>query len=204
MKKLVLTAATVLFISGLSMAVQVVVPSSGDTDTKEASHNVGITIPTVAIVDIEEEGGSEAGTITLKPDVSSLEAGSAVDFSTATDNSLWLNYTSIVTGNSNSSSREITVELDNENNLPAGVSIKLQAGNAASTGKGTKGTPVSGGVTLSEDAQNLITGIGSCYTGSGFENGHQLTYTLNMDNDEYADLMAKSYEVQVTYTITGN
>ena len=83
----VLTAATVLFISGLSMAVKPVTPSTGDTDTKEASHNVGITIPTVAIVDIEEEGGNEASTITLTPDVSSLEAGAAVDFSTATDNS---------------------------------------------------------------------------------------------------------------------
>jgi len=121
MKKSVLTIAASLFISGLTMAV---VPSGSNDDNKSASHNVNITIPTVALVDVEGTNG-EASSINLSPSVSSLEAGSAVDFGSATDNSLWLNYTSIVQGegHNNTTERKITVELDNENKLPKGRHI---------------------------------------------------------------------------------
>lgn len=207
MKKVTLTIAAVLFISGLSMAVAV--PSGDGNDKNEASHNVGITIPTVALVDVEGANG-QAGTINLIPDISRLEAGEAVDFSSATDNSLWLNYTSIVRGNNgngqghgNAGKREITVELDDEKNLPAGVSLVLSAG-SVTTGKGKKGEVAASEIVISGKAQNVITGIGSCYTESGNGKGHQLTYTLDMDNNSYEELVADSYEVEITYTITDN
>lgn len=201
MKKSVLTIAAALFISGLTIAA----PAGDNDDNNLASHNVSITIPTVALVDVEGTGGVEASSINLSPDVSSLEAGSAVDFSKATDNSLWLNYTSIVQGEgkNNTTEREITVEIDNENNLPDGVSLLLSAG-SVNTGKGNRGEAVSGTVTLEKKAKDLITSIGSCYTESGYQKGHQLTYSLSMDNEDYADLTADSYEVEVTFTITGD
>ena len=201
MKKLVLTIASALFISVLALTAA---PAGDNNDNNSASHNVSISIPTVALVDVEGEGNSEAGTINLSPDISSLEAGSAVDFSTATNSSLWLNYTSIVEGSKkNPKERNISVQLDDDKNLPEGISIVLSARNA-STGQGQKGQAVSGNITLTKNAQDIVTGIGSCYTESGYQKGHQLTYALNMDIDNYADLLADSYEVEITYTITGD
>jgi len=83
MKKLSVIIATVLFSFGVANAV--VVPT-GD-DSNKASHGVEITIPTVAIVDIEGQNG-ESPTINLIPEVNGLEAGAAVDFSSATNNDL--------------------------------------------------------------------------------------------------------------------
>jgi hypothetical protein len=193
MKKVTLTIAAAFLFTGITMAT----PVAGN-DNNTTSHSVSIEIPTVALIDIEGASG-EAGTINLTPVVEGLEAGAAVDFSTATDNSLWLNYTSIVSSNK---TRNINVKLDDEKNLPDGVSLAVTAGSIAS-GKGAKGN-ASGKVILSKTAQNLVTGIGSCYTESGHGKGHQLTYALEMDNDKYAALMADSYTVEITYTITEN
>ncbi|RIH65639.1 hypothetical protein D1164_08205 [Mariniphaga sediminis] len=193
MKKLSVIIATVLFSFGAANAV---VPT-GD-DTNEASHDVAISIPTIALVDVEGSDGNEAGTINLTPDVSALEAGAAVDFGSATNNSLWLNYTSII--GSDQDERSITAELTGT--LPAGVSLKLTAG-TVSTGNGNRGSSA-GEISLTSSAQDLVTGIGSCYTESGYEKGHQLTYQLDMNNDSYADLASGSYDVTVIYTITGD
>ena len=198
MKKSVLTIAAALFISGLTFGADY-------NDTKKASHDVSITIPTVALVDVEGNGGNEATSINLTPSVTNLEAGSAVDFSSVSDNSLWLNYTSIVEeeGHNNTSERDITVEIDNENKLPKGVSLLLSAG-SVTTGNGKRGQAASGTITLEKTPKKLVTSIGSCYTESGSQKGHQLTYKLSMDNSKYADLVAKAYEVEVTFTITGD
>lgn len=189
MKKLSVIIATVLFSFGVANAVV-----KSDGDSKEATHTVGITIPTVALVDVEADG-TKGTTINLTPDVSELEAGEAVNFSSATDNNLWLNYTSIV---ENNKKRNITAAISTE--LHSGVSLKLLAG-SISSGKGSVGESA-GEITLTKTAQNLVTAIGSCYTETGNGKGHQLTYTLDMDNEKYSDLKAENYEITVTYTIT--
>ncbi|HDR52697.1 MAG TPA: hypothetical protein ENN90_13945 [Mariniphaga anaerophila] len=186
MKKLSVIIATVLFSFGVANA---------QTDSNEASHGVEITIPTVAIIDIEGPNG-ESPTINLTPSIDGLEAGAAVNFSSATNNDLWLNYTSIVKSNQK---RNITASIDG--NLPAGVSLKVKAGTDASLGNGAAGSPESE-ITLESTAKNVITGIGSAYTGEGYKNGHQLTYTLDMADESYAKLVAADYNVTVTYTIT--
>ena len=199
MKKLVLTIAAFLFVTGVTMAQ--------DGDNGVASHEVGINVPTIALVDVENANG-EASNISLEPDVSSLEAGSAVNFSTATDNSLWLNYTSIVEGSSNNgngnnnNTRIITARIsEGATQLPAGLHLLLSAG-GASTGNGERGQSVADKLELTGSPQDVITGIGSCYTETGENKGHQLTYTLDMDNSNYQTLAAKTYTVTVQYTIS--
>ncbi len=194
MKKSVLTIVAGLFISGLVFA-----GNEGDSDNNSASHSVSINIPTIALVDVES-GEGEAGVINLSPSVSSLEAGEAVDFGTASNSDLWLNYTSVVDGAN--STRQITVELDNENKLPDGVSLLVSAGGITS-GNGKKGSAVNGKVKIERTAKNLVTGIGSCYTETGVNKGHQLTYELSLDSEDYEDLIADTYDVEITYTITG-
>ena len=186
MKKLSVIIAAVLFSFGVANA---------QTDRNEASHGVYITIPTVAIIDIEGPEG-ESLTINLTPSYDGLEAGAAVDFSTATNSDLWLNYTSIV---GSQQTRSITAAITGD--LPSGVTLKVVAGAAASTGNGAKGSPESI-ISLSSTAAPLISGIGSAYTGNGPSNGHQLTYSLEMADESYASLVADSYSVTVTYTIT--
>jgi hypothetical protein len=171
------------------------VTAQDNNDTHEASHAVEISIPTVALVDVEGSDG-EVTSITLKPDVSALEAGEAVNFGSATNSDLWLNYTSIV---GSDQTRDITAALDGT--LPSGVSLNLAA-SGVSTGNGALGN-AAGQISLSASAQNLITGIGSGYTESGYKKGHQLTYTLDMDNGSYEDLVADDYDVTVMFTITG-
>lgn len=190
MKKLSLIIASFVIVSGMSK----VAIAQDNNDTNEASHGVNITIPTVALVDVEDADG-EATTINLSPDVSALEAGEAIDFSTANDNSLWLNYTSIV---GSGQTRNVTASISGT--MPSGVSLKLQA-SGVSTGNGTLGSSA-GQITLSETGQNVVAGIGSAYTESGVNNGHQLTYSLDMDVESYENLVADEYNVTVTYTIT--
>ena len=198
MKKVVLTIAAFLFVTGAVMAKQD--GNNSGNDTNEASHRVGITVPTVALVDVE--GAGENQRISLTPSISGLEAGEAVNFGSATDNSLWLNYTSIVQkGNGNNiQTRNISAEIS-DGSLPGGVSLSLTVG-GISTGNGTRGESTAENKALTSNAQNVVTGIGTCYTESGTNKGRQLTYKLNMNNGDYETLTAGSYEVTVKYTIS--
>jgi hypothetical protein len=193
MKKLSLIIANVVLIFGMSN----VVIAQDYSDNNTASHGVAITIPTVALVDVEGSDG-EATTINLTPDVSAIEAGEAVDFSTATNSNLWLNYTSVV---GSEQTRAISASITGT--LPSGVSLNLEA-SSTTTGQGLLGN-VTEQITLGSDGQDLVTGIGSGYTESGYQKGRQLTYSLDMDDDSYATLVAgDSYNVTVTFTITGD
>jgi hypothetical protein len=160
-------------------------------DTNQGSHSISINIPEVAILDVE--GGAS---ITLTPSLP-IEAGLPLDFSTATNNTLWVNYSSIVaSGKARTVSAAITT-----GTLPTGLTLKVTAGVYAGTGKGTFGTPTSQ-VTLSATGQSVITGIGSSYTANGVSNGHNLTYALGLLSvDNYNNLIFANTSITVTYTI---
>ncbi|WP_247234441.1 hypothetical protein [Telluribacter sp. SYSU D00476] len=163
-------------------------------DNNTANHNVAITIPEVALLDIET---SASRNITLQAK-HSTEAGDPISFEGVTNSDLWLNYSSIVS--TANVSRKITAQLTGS--VPAGVQLKVVAGNSVSGG-GTRGTSVANGVTLTSTPQDLVTGIGSSYTDNGPEKGHQLTYSLSLvDASSYGDLrFDQSNQVEVTYTI---
>lgn len=183
MKKVLLSIAIGLFAFGVASA----------QDTQTASHNVTITVPNVAVVDIEGTAGTD---ITLGATFSG-EAGEAVQFNSS-DNSLWLNYTSVVPNST--TTRKISAKITGS--LPTGVNLKVQA-STATTGAGTLGTAGTA-ITLSASDQDLITGIGSCYTGDGANNGSNLTYSLELGTNGFTDLVETNTTVQVTYTIADN
>lgn len=197
MKKLVITFTTVL-ISLTSVIAD---------DDKNAKHNVGIEIPEIALVDVEDAQG-HAGTINLSPNVSELEAGEAIDFSAATDNSLWLNYTSVIKGNNGNGNgsgnggqkRKVTAKIESSD-LPESISLLLQVGETE-TGSGNLGNAIDGTIKLDDKDKNIVTNIGSCYTESGAQKGHQLTYSVEMNNSDFDELIAKSYTAEILYTIT--
>lgn len=167
-------------------------------DDTDDVHNVTITVPLVALLDIAPAGS----TITLGA-TAPTEAGLPLDFSGATDNSLWLNYSSIInTGVVDS--RRVTAAITS-GTVPGGMVLKVTAGAAAGSGDGTLGG-TAGVVTLDGTAQNVVTAIGSCYTGDGTTNGHQLTYALELDaGGNYADLdINDATTLEITYTLTDN
>src|SRR5690554_2375247 len=102
-------------------------PDSGPVtggDTQTASHDIALTIETLALIDIEAEGNNI--NISLNP-AAPTEAGLGYDFSNSENNDLWLNYSSIV---KKDQSREITAALDG--NFPEGITLSVSAANAHS------------------------------------------------------------------------
>lgn len=167
-------------------------------DTNTDAHDITINIPEVAILDIEPDA---ATALTLAP-TAPTEAGAAIDFSGATDNSLWLNYSSII-GSTTEPTRKVSVAITN-GTVPGGMLVKLLAGADAGNGDGTVGT-AGGQLTLTAAPQDLITGIGSCFTNTPENNGHQLTYSLELDGTNYADLdFDDATTLTITYTLSDN
>lgn len=157
-------------------------------DTNEASETVTYTLPTMAILDLE-------GTAPALTFIVPTEAGSAIE--EVTSNTSWINYTSII---ASGTTNKVSVALSGAA-VPAGTTLKVVAATHAGSGNGTYGAPTEA-VTLSQTAQDLITGVGSCYTGTGNTNGHQLTYTWSVDADKYETVVAAAAaDITATYTI---
>lgn len=166
-------------------------------DDNQKTHSISINIPEVALLSLE--GGTS---ISLTP-TAPTEAGGAFDFSTAVNNDIWVNYSSIISGQA---SRNVTAQITS-GTVPSGLAIKIKASEYSSTGGGGKGTfGISTGViTLDGTAKNVLTGVKSCYTGTGENNGHNLQYTLELDSntqDAYSLLSEGSTPITVMYTLT--
>uniref|UniRef100_UPI003216F180 hypothetical protein n=1 Tax=uncultured Draconibacterium sp. TaxID=1573823 RepID=UPI003216F180 len=188
MKKLSLTLLLFSFIFGSFVAI-------ADNDKNQANHDINIGISKHALV-----GLSSSGPIELSP-AAPTEAGMGLDFnaSSATDNSLWLNYSSI-TGRAGNT---IDVAMAAPT-LPKGVGIELVVAKDAGKGKGKVGEVAMETVTLGPHPKIFIKNIKNGYTGKGEGAGHQLTYRLTMDgsSENYEALTTGAYTVRVTYTIT--
>jgi len=82
--------------------------------------------------------------------------------------------------------------------------LSVKASSCSGNGNGKTGIPT-GKVHLSEKTQDIITHIGSCYTGDGVNNGHMLTYSLEpgKNNTDYETLAYEnSASLHVIYTLT--
>lgn len=168
-------------------------------DTNTDNHTITISVPEVALVDIEPAATKNITLGFTAP----TEAGNPV-VANASNNTLWLNYSSIKSVAD--PTRNVSVKL---NAVVPGVDIRVTAAAATGAGGGTLGTP-SAQLTLSAADQTIISGIGSAYTGNGANNGHNLTYALAAGSGPggvavYADLQATATTVAtVTYTISDN
>lgn len=168
-------------------------------DEMETEHdvNVSFTVPKTNIIDIASVNGND---ITFNPiDIDAVATG--MDFSLA-NNELWLNYT-VVKSNSYSLKR-INVSVTAVN-FPLGMSLKMKIDQDSGLGKGDMGTPVAGFTELIPDAGpiEVVSEIGSCYTGNGPNNGHNLHFKLDYDNTYYDELHTNfNTIITLTYTIT--
>lgn len=191
MKKLVATFAVVVFLLGTAIG----------QDTNSASHNINVSIASTALVDIE--GGS---TFTLTPNVGNEAGAQPFSFTGVSNNTLWLNYTSVKDEDNQTRSISATLSYD-DTSLPAGMSVVLTPDAAASGGSGDKGTVDESAIVLDQSQTNghtFVTGIGSCYTGNGTNNGVNLVYSLQLNDSQFSTIEAGNYTATITYTITDN
>ncbi|WP_304232216.1 hypothetical protein [Jiulongibacter sediminis] len=187
MKKIISLTALVVGVMTLAHA----------QDSNSDNHQITVVVPNIALLDIEPGTAATRNFSSTFEQPTPLEAGEKID--NPDDNTdLWINYSSILP--TAVASRKVNVKASA---LPEGVTIKVTAGAAAAGGAGTKGTSA-GEITLSTSDQEIISGIGSVYTGTGISKGHQLTYAFEADDADYADLEAKSTAVTVTYTLVDN
>ena len=187
MKKLTFAIIAVLGMSFGALA---------QADTKTDNHTITITIPEVALLDIELAGTSKnISTAFTAP----TEAGLAIIAPTTGLSSLWLNYSSIVDPAGGDPSRTVSVSATS---LVPGTVLNVSAGTPVIAG-GTGGTPVAI-TSISAVGQTIISGIGSVYTGDGVGAGSNITYSLTAPAGAYGSLVAGSTPVIVTYTLSDN
>ena len=167
----------------------------GNSQNNSDSHNLNITIPEVALLGLVSEQGENMNLVANSP----LEAGNIVTVDNTKEKSIWINYSSII--KEQNQRRKVVAFV--QGNIPSGINIKLEASNYQGSGKGNLGEP-SGIISLSNEPSEIIGDIGSCYTGKGANNGHKLTYKLEIDDsaNSYAMLTQQQTSINVVYTLT--
>lgn len=170
-------------------------------DTNKDSHLVTITVPEVALLDLESSNKSIDFILT---GTAPKEAGLPMTFedATAKNTSIWMNYSSII-GSKTEKERNVSVQIT-EGDVPTGLKLTVLAG-ACKSGAGAIGTS-SAILTLSGKPQNIITGVGSTYTEDGAGKGHNLTYQLDYIKDAATDYAKLDFDasnvLEITYTLS--
>lgn len=160
------------------------------------TYNFKITINDIKNIRIITPGLS--GPISLM--LFASEAGASVQTSSnSTDSHSWLQVTSISPAGVY---RKIQVSITS-GNIPRGTLLKLSAANC-STGEGIRGSATSIPFNLLRNTNiTLVSGIGSCYTGTLNTSGYNLTYNFTTDPANLGAIRSFTNNIiTVTYTIT--
>jgi hypothetical protein len=162
---------------------------------EEGQINVFFSVPEIALVDIESITSNNIN-FTIIP---SNESGGTPEIKESNNESLWINYSSAM--KNLKSSRSIVAEISN-GNLPEGIQLFLKASDYSGRGKGKLGHPTEK-INLSSQPKPIITEIGSCFTGDGVNNGHQLSFSIAVT--DYSKMRStQELDFTVLYTITDN
>lgn len=160
-------------------------------DTQAATNGLSLGMPELNLLN------SASASINLV--LTTTVAGEAVKSSIA-DSTARLKISSVITG---TQSRTLSAQVTT-GSIPAGTTLKLRAKDPNANFGGTKGTLVGSDVTLSTGSgASIITGIGSCYSGTTADDGYILKYTWGLDNPAttYGTIRASSGSL-ITVTLT--
>jgi hypothetical protein len=133
--------------------------------------------------------------------LSAPTAGSPV--STATNSDLYVKISSIVPGGTDS---ELTARIVS-GAVPTGTTLTLKSAACTTANSGgARGTPVANPITLSNIDQFLVFYIGTCYTGTGYNDGYKMTFTWSVLNPlvNYQLLASNTYNITVVFTLTAH
>lgn len=166
------------------------------SQNNEASHQIVIEVKEIAVLALSSNNPNN---VTFQP-FTNQEAGSSLIFKgEQTNNSIWLNYSSIK--QSEMHRRTVTAYIQGE--VPDGLNLIVTAMPAQGSGNGKLGESV-GTTLLGDQPTEVITDIGSCYTGKGASNGHNLVYNLEVDESllTYSNLKQEDLTFNVVYTLS--
>ena len=160
-------------------------------DTQTDNHNVTVSVPTVTLLDLETTLTKNFTMNIVAPTEAGLKTINA-----GQDQTTWLNYTSVA-----GAGIVRKVMMSANVNPPGGVEFSVEANVDAGAGAGTPGTPFASSLEPLPAPTAIITGIGSCYTGTGPLKGHKLIYRATVPTASFGLLRAGSFPVIVTYTL---
>lgn len=171
-------------------------PEMLSSQNSSANHSVTCDIPEVALLSIISENDAGMNISSISP----VEAGNSISGFNIQQNKIWVNYSSIMQNGGNHMRK---IEATLEGDVPENMHIFVEASQPTGIGKGKLGMP-SGLTALSTRPTQIISDIGSCYTGKGVNNGHYLTYKVEYDNssENYAQLVRSETSINVLYTLT--
>ncbi|SHI75748.1 hypothetical protein SAMN05444280_105154 [Tangfeifania diversioriginum] len=170
--------------------------AKASAQVEEAEANVYFELPQVALVDIEPDLDNS---IHFSVNTSA-ESGESPFLELPANNDLWINYSSSLTTAQNS--RSIVAEIS-QGDIPEGIRFYLEASTfSGAGGSGQVGQP-SGRIELNSQPRPIITNIGNCYTGDGINNGHRLSFSIDVSDYSRVYSVDESSFV-VLYTITDN
>ncbi|WP_319592026.1 hypothetical protein [uncultured Draconibacterium sp.] len=161
---------------------------------QSAKHELTIDVQEVALLSLQANNGNDISFSAVQPEV----AGQQIQIAADQQSELWVNYSSIVKANQR---RKVTATVVGE--IPSGISVIVMASESRGDGHGKLGEPLSW-VKLENAPVDIISNIGSCYTGRGTQNGHLLTYKIELNDqaDQYAYLSQSETSLQILYTLT--
>jgi len=164
-------------------------------DNEDDTHTLMIVIPEVALLDIETNEVSKNFTMTF---THPTEAGTKLS-NPSSNTTMYLNYSSVKSAAD--PTRSISVSIGT--NVPGGISFFVSAGSVLAGSFGTAGSPTSP-ISLNTVPDVLIDNIGSCFTGTGANKGHLLTYSATHTVASYGSIVAINTPFTVTYTLSDN
>ena len=169
-------------------------------DTNENNHQLRITIPEIALINVQ----SSLQTNIKLGNGSVVEAGQALKIDES-DKSIWINYSSII-GSKSDPSRNVTIQIS-EGTIPNGINLFVKATKDSGSGGGKMGIPNNKMQVLTSNPLNIISQIGSSYTGVGTSKGHNIEYILKLKKEKgsYAKLdFDQSTTLVINYTLSDN
>jgi hypothetical protein len=112
------------------------------------------------------------------------------------DNSQWLNYTVLIGEADPPVSISVNIE---SGSLPQGIELNVEALEYRGFSRGKMGKPA-GPINLSHIPKVLLRNIGTSYSGSGRNEGHQLLFSFKIT--DFAKLEPGINTIYIQYTIT--
>jgi len=202
-----------LFMAFLVLTAQNAMAQADNDDTNVDQHELQIVVQEVALLDIWDASlATPADVSTIIFDMAeattigtNAEAG-LYDFTALSYTDLYLNYTSVVSAAE--PTRNISVRF-NGGSFPGGLNLVItpEESLVENADNGTPGTidtanPIKLGANdiVTGAAQNLVTQIGSVYTGDE-ANGVRLSYSLEQFGS-FSGYVAGNYSTQVEYTLS--
>lgn len=180
---------TLLILSIALLGVFLSSPVMGQTNNSGAiTQNLSLGLREVALL----SASATPISLVLVPDAVGLAVKSSVS-----DSSARLIISSVITSATRTLSASVSA-------IPPGTTIKMQALVPNTNFKGTQGTylPAATLPLTSGTAVDIITGIGSCYSGNATGDGYRLRYIWGLNLAEDYSLVKASGGTSVTVTLT--